>query len=188
MIPLLSLKNVSSFGQSVFDFIENLGKPSIAAINGFALGGGCELALACTLRIGAEHAKFGQPEVKLGLIPGYGGTQRLPRLIGKGLALQLILTGEIISATEAFRIGLINEVVPSQELITRCGIILQQIIANAPLAVKYAHLAVNIGMNMGQTEGFALERSLFSICAGTKDKHEGIAAFLDKRIPHFQGE
>src|SRR6185369_7905839 len=136
----------SRFGQEVLDLIENLGKPVIAAVNGFALGGGCETAMACTIRLAAEHAQFGQPEVKLGLIPGGGGTQRLPRLVGKGRALQLILSGEIISAQEAHRIGLANEVVPAAELNTRAEAILHQISANAPIAVTYALDAVNRGM------------------------------------------
>src|SRR5947208_10781907 len=137
-------------GQAVMDLIENLGKPVIAAVNGFALGGGCETAMACTLRLAAENAKFGQPEVKLGLIPGYGGTQRLPRLVGKGRALQLILSGEIISAQEAYRIGLVNEVVPATEVITRAEAILKQIFSNAPLAVKFSLEAVNKGMETSQ--------------------------------------
>src|SRR5271154_1401563 len=133
----------SSFGQAVLNLIENLGKPVIAAINGFALGGGCETAMACTIRIASETAKFGQPEVKLGVLPGGGGTQRLPRLVGKGRALQLILTGEIISAQEAYRIGLVNEVVPAADVIPRAKAILKQIFSNAPLAVRYSLEAVN---------------------------------------------
>src|SRR6266478_2479375 len=136
----------SRFGQGVLDLIENLGKPVIAAINGFALGGGCETAMACTIRIAVEHAKFGQPEVKLGLLPGGGGTQRLPRLVGKGRALQLILTGETISAQEAYRIGLVNEVVPAANLIARAETILKQISANAPIGVKFSIEAVNKGL------------------------------------------
>jgi enoyl-CoA hydratase/carnithine racemase len=177
----------SRFGQSVLDFIENLGKPVIAAINGFALGGGCETAMACTIRIAAEHAKFGQPEVKLGLLPGGGGTQRLPRLIGKGRALQLILTGETISAHEAYRIGLVNEVVPAADLIARAEAILKQIAANAPIAVKFSLEAANKGLETSQAEGFALEASYFGICAATEDKKEGTSAFLEKRAPQFHG-
>jgi enoyl-CoA hydratase len=177
----------SRFGQGVLDQIENLGKPVIAAINGFALGGGCETAMACTIRIAAEHAKFGQPEVKLGLLPGGGGTQRLPRLVGKGRALQLILTGETISAQEAYRIGLVNEVVPSANLIARAETILQQIAANAPIAVKFSLESANKGMNGSQAEGLALEASYFGICAATEDKKEGTSAFLEKRAPQFQG-
>src|SRR6266705_1207341 len=177
----------SRFGQGVLDLIENLGKPVIAAVNGFALGGGCETAMACTIRIAAETAKFGQPEVKLGVIPGGGGTQRLPRLIGRGRALQLILSGEIISAQEAYRIGLVNEVVPAADLITRAEAILKQTFANAPLAVKYSLEAVNKGLETSQTEGLSLEASLFGLCAGTEDKKEGTQAFLQKRAAQFQG-
>jgi enoyl-CoA hydratase/carnithine racemase len=135
----------SRFGQEVLDLIENLGKPVIAAINGFALGGGCETAMACTIRIAVDSAKFGQPEVTLGLVPGGGGTQRLPRLVGKGRALQLILTGEMISAQEAYRIGLVNEIVPAADLVTRAEAILKRIAANAPIAVKFALEAANKG-------------------------------------------
>jgi enoyl-CoA hydratase/carnithine racemase len=177
----------SRLGQGVLDIIENLGKPVIAAINGFALGGGCETAMACTIRIAAEHAKFGQPEVKLGLLPGGGGTQRLPRLVGKGRALQLILTGETISAQEAYRIGLVNEVVPAANLIARAETILKLISANAPIAIKFSLEAANKGMNSSQAEGFALEASYFGICAATEDKKEGTSAFLEKRAPQFHG-
>jgi len=177
----------SRLGQGVLDIIENLGKPVIAAINGFALGGGCETAMACTIRIAAEHAKFGQPEVKLGLLPGGGGTQRLPRLVGKGRALQLILTGETISAQEAYRIGLVNEVVPAANLIARAETILKLISANAPIAIKFSLEAANKGMNSSQAEGFALEASYFVICAATEDKKEGTSAFLEKRAPQFHG-
>ena len=178
----------SSYGQEVLNLIENLGKPVIAAINGFALGGGCETAMACTVRVAVENAKFGQPEVKLGVLPGGGGTQRLPRLVGKGRALQLILTGEMISAQEAYRIGLVNEVVPSADLITRAEAMLNQIFANAPVAVKYSLEAVNKGLEASQAEGLALEASLFGLCAGTDDKKEGTQAFLEKRKPQFQGK
>jgi enoyl-CoA hydratase len=174
-------------GQDVVGVIENLGKPVIAAVNGFALGGGCETAMACTIRLATESAKFGQPEVKLGIIPGYGGTQRLPRLVGKGLALQLILSGGMISAQEAFRIGLVNEVVPAPELITRAEAILKQINSNAPLAVKYSIEAVNKGLDTSQVEGMVIESSLFALCAATDDKREGTSAFLEKRNPRFQG-
>ena len=173
--------------QAVTELIENLGKPVIAAVNGFALGGGCELAMACTIRIAAETAKFGQPEVKLGIMPGAGGTQRLPRLVGKGRALQLILSGEIISAQEAYRIGLVNEVVPSANLISRAEAILNQINFNAPLGVKYSIDAVNKGLDGSVSEGLLIEASLFGICAGSEDKKEGTSAFLAKRAPNFQG-
>jgi enoyl-CoA hydratase len=171
----------------VLDLIENLGKPVIAAVNGFALGGGCETAMACTIRIAAEHARFGQPEVKLGIPPGAGGTQRLPRLVGKGRALQIILSGEMINAQEAYRIGLVNEVVPAAELIARCEAILKQILANAPLAVRFALEAVNKGMETSLAAGLLLEAAVFAICAGTEDKREGTAAFLEKRAANFQG-
>lgn len=177
----------SSFGQAVLNLVENLGKPVIAAINGFALGGGCETAMACTIRIASETAKFGQPEVKLGIPPGGGGTQRLPRLVGKGRALQLILTGEIISAQEAYRIGLVNEVVPSANVIPRAEAILKQIFSNAPIAVKYSLEAVNKGLETSQAEGFSLEASFFGLCSGTEDKKEGTSAFLEKRAAKFQG-
>ena len=177
----------SRFGQEVLDLIENLGKPVVAAVNGFALGGGCETTLACTIRIAVENARFGQPEVKLGLVPGGGGTQRLPRLIGKGRALQLILSGEMISAQEAYRIGLVNEIVPAANLITRAEAILKQIAANAPIAVKFALEAANKGMETSQSEGLLLEASYFGLCAATEDKKEGTTAFLEKRAPQFHG-
>lgn len=173
--------------QSVTELIENIGKPVIAAVNGFALGGGCELAMACTIRIAAESAKFGQPEVKLGIMPGAGGTQRLPRLVGKGRALQLILSGEVISAQEAYRIGLVNEVVPLSDLMSRSEAILNQILANAPLGVKFSIDAVNKGLDGSVSEGLLIEASLFGICAGSDDKKEGTSAFLAKRAPQFQG-
>jgi len=176
----------ASSGQAVLTLIETLGKPVVAAVNGFALGGGCETAMACTIRIAAKNAKFGQPEVALGIIPGGGGTQRLPRLVGKGRALQLILSGETIDADEAHRIGLVNEVVAPGDLITRAESVLKKIFANAPLAVRYALEAVNSGMETSQTEGLALEASLFGLCAGTDDKKEGTSAFLAKRAPQFQ--
>jgi enoyl-CoA hydratase/carnithine racemase len=175
------------FGQGVTNLIENLGKPVAAAVNGFALGGGCELAMACTFRIAAESAKFGQPEVKLGVMPGYGGSQRLPRLVGKGRATQIILSGEIIAAQEAHRIGLVNEVVPNANLIARAEEILNQIIANAPLAVRYSLEAVNKGLETSLAEGLFLEASLFALCVGTEDKTEGTSAFLAKRAPQFRG-
>jgi enoyl-CoA hydratase len=169
------------------DLIENLGKPVIAAVNGFALGGGCEAALACTIRLAVPTAKFGLPEVKLGIIPGYGGTQRLPRLVGKGVALQLILSGAMIDASEAYRIGLVNEVVPNGELIGRAEAILNQIAANAPLSVRYALESVNKGNETSLAEGLVLESSFVAICSSTEDKKEGTSAFLEKRAPQFQG-
>src|SRR5258707_837794 len=186
-VTAVGAEESSRFGQGVLNLIENLGKPVVAAVNGFALGGGCETAMACTIRLAAENAKFGQPEVKLGVIPGGGGTQRLPRLVGKGRALQLILSGEIISAQEAYRIGLVNEVVPAADLISRAEAILQEIFSNAPLAVKFSLEAVNKGLETSQAEGLALEASYFGLCAGTEDKKEGTQAFLQKRAPQFQG-
>jgi enoyl-CoA hydratase/carnithine racemase len=177
----------SRFGQEVLDLIENLGKPVIAAVNGFALGGGCETAMACTVRLAVDTARFGQPEVTLGLVPGGGGTQRLPRLVGKGRALQLILSGDMITAQEAFRIGLVNEIVPAAELIARAEAILKKIAANAPIAVRLALEAVNKGMETSQSEGLLLEASYFGLCAATEDKKEGTSAFLEKRVPHFNG-
>jgi enoyl-CoA hydratase len=174
-------------GQKLLSYIETLGKPVIAAINGFALGGGCETAMACTIRIAAENAKFGQPEVKLGIIPGYGGTQRLPRLIGKGRALQLILTGDLIDAHEGHRIGLVNEVVPMSDLISRCEAILRQICANAPIAISYSIDAVNKGVDTDLTSGLKLEAEYFALAASTEDKREGTSAFIQKRVPQFQG-
>jgi len=186
-VSAVQAEQSSRFGQKVLDLIENFGKPVVAAVNGFALGGGCETAMACTIRIAVETAKFGQPEVSLGLVPGGGGTQRLPRLVGKGRALQLILSGEMISAQEAHRIGLINEIVPAADLITRAEAILKRIASNAPIAVKYALDAVNKGLETSQSEGLALEASYFGLCAATEDKAEGTSAFLQKRAPQFKG-
>jgi enoyl-CoA hydratase len=186
-VTALEAENSSRFGQEVLNLIENLGKPVVAAINGFALGGGCETAMACTIRIAADNAKFGQPEVTLGLVPGGGGTQRLPRLVGKGRALQLILSGDIISAPEAYRIGLVNEIVPAAELIARAEAILKKIAANAPIAVKFGLDAVNRGLETSQAEGLLLEASYFGLCAATEDKKEGTSAFLEKREPQFHG-
>jgi enoyl-CoA hydratase/carnithine racemase len=177
----------SRFGQDVLDLIEDLGKPVVAAVNGFALGGGCETAMACTIRIAVDTAKFGQPEVTLGLVPGGGGTQRLPRLVGKGRALQLILSGEMISAQEAYRIGLINEIVAPADLITRAEAILKKIASNAPIAIKFALEAANKGLETSQGEGLLLEASYFGLCAATEDKKEGTSAFLEKRAPRFHG-
>ena len=177
----------SRFGQGVLDLVENLGKPVIAAVNGFALGGGCETAMACTIRIAVDTAKFGQPEVTLGLVPGGGGTQRLPRLVGKGRALHLILSGEMITAQEAYRIGLVNELVPAADLIRRAEAILKKIASNAPIAVKFALEATNKGLETSQSEGSLLEASYFGLCAATEDKKEGTTAFLEKRAPQFHG-
>jgi enoyl-CoA hydratase len=184
----VSGKEYTHRGQSVLNLIENLGKPVIACINGFALGGGCEIAMACTMRLASENAKLGQPEVKLGIIPGYGGTQRLPRLVGKGLAMQMVLSGEMITAQEAHRIGLVNEVVAAAELIPRAEALAQKIISNAPLAVQYAMEAVNKGMEMTLAEGLFLEATLFAVSCATEDKKEGTTAFLEKRQAQFKGK
>ena len=174
-------------GQAVLRRLETCGKPVIAAVNGFALGGGCELAMACHLRIASENAKFGQPELKLGIAPGYGGTQRLPRLVGKCVALQLILTGETIDAPEAHRIGLVNKVVPSAELLAAAEQLLRAILAMGPLAVRLALEAVDQGLEMSLDEGLLLEANHFGLLAATRDMKEGLGAFLEKRAPKFEG-
>jgi len=181
----VSGKEYTHRGQSVLNLIENLGKPVIACINGFALGGGCEIAMACTMRLASDNAKLGQPEVKLGIIPGYGGTQRLSRLIGKGLAMQMVLAGEMITAQEAHRIGLVNEVTAPADLIPRAEAIAAKIIANAPLAVQFAMEAVNKGIEMTLAEGLFLEAVLFSVACSSEDKKEGTTAFLEKRSPKW---
>src|SRR5664279_1914800 len=181
----VSAKAYTHKGQAIIDSIENLGKPTIACLNGFALGGGCELAMACTMRLASDNAKLGQPEVKLGLIPGYGGT---PRLVGKGVAMHLVLAGEMISAQEALRIGLVNEVVPAAELLPRAEAIAAKIIANAPLAIQYAMEAVNHGLDMTLADGLFLEATLFGVCCSTEDKNEGTRAFLEKRAAEFKGK
>jgi enoyl-CoA hydratase/carnithine racemase len=175
-------------GQRLTTLIENLGKPVVAAVNGFALGGGCELAMACTIRLAVETAKFGQPEVTIGIIPGYGGTQRLPRLVGKGRALQLILSADMIDAQEAYRIGLVNEIVAKDNLIPRAEAILNKINANAPTAVKLAIEAANRGLDVSLAEGLNIEASLFTQCFATEDRKEGVAAFREKRKPNFKGQ
>ena len=186
-LDALAAEASTASGQAVTSLIESLGKPVIAAVNGYALGGGCELAMACTLRIASPHAKFGQPEVKLGVIPGYGGTQRLPRLVGKGRALQMILTGEVIDAQEALRIGLVNEVVPAESLLARAQAIADAIAVNAPIATRLAMEAVHRGAETSLPEGLALERTLFAICSSSEDKVEGTSAFLAKRKAVFHG-
>ncbi len=181
-------RETSARGQRVLDRIENLGKPVIAALNGYALGGGCELAMACALRIASENARLGQPEVKLGIIPGYGGTQRLARLIGRGRALELILTGDPVNAQEAYRLGLVNAVVPLADLIPSCEALARKIAANAPLAIKFALEAVQHGLQMTLEEGQFLEANLFSLCCTTEDMKEGTRAFLEKRPAQFKGK
>jgi len=181
-------KEFSLFGQGVLHLLETMGKPSLCAINGFALGGGCELALACSIRIASKSARLGQPEVKLGILPGYGGSQRLARLCGKGVAHELCLTGEMISAEEAMRIGLVNHIHEPAELLPAAQAMAQKIMANAPLAVKYAMEAIERGVEMPQEEGLFLEATLFGLACATEDMREGTKAFLDKRKPEFRGK
>ena len=181
-------RDLALFGQGVFAKFETLGKPSIAAINGFALGGGCELALACTIRLASRAARFGQPEVTLGLIPGYGGSQRLARLCGKGVAHELCLAGQTISAEEALRVGLVNHVYEPGELLVAAEALANKIAANAPLAVRYAMEAIERGAEMPQQEGMFLEAALFGLSAGTEDFREGTRAFLEKRPAVFRGK
>jgi enoyl-CoA hydratase len=180
-------RDLALHGQAIFRSIETCGKPVIACINGFALGGGCELALACTLRLASENAKLGQPEVKLGLIPGYGGTQRLARLVGKGIAMQMILTAEMISASEALRIGLVNEVLPADQLLARGEAIARTIAGMAPLAVRYSMEAIDRGYDLPMEEALFIEAALFGLTCNTADKAEGTAAFLAKRPPVWKG-
>ena len=175
-------------GQRVFDAIETLGKPVIAAVNGFALGGGCELAMACTLRLAADTARFGQPEVNLGLIPGYGGSQRLPRLVGRGRALELLLTGDMISAARAYEIGLVNRVVPAAELMAEARRLAAVLAGKAPVAVRYILEAVHHGAEMPLAEAQHLEATLFGLVASTDDMREGTRAFLEKRSAVWKGE
>jgi enoyl-CoA hydratase len=175
-------------GQQTFRLLETMTKPSVAAVNGYALGGGLELAMACTVRFAAEGAKMGQPEVKIGMVPGYGGTQRLPRLVGRGRALELLLSGEQISAFEAHRIGLVNEVVPSHELLQHSRAWLSKVLANAPFALGLVMEAVDTGLNIGLQEGLRFESAAFGVAAATEDRHEGTLAFIEKRSPVFVGK
>jgi enoyl-CoA hydratase len=182
-----SAEALAKRGQSVFSRFETSPKPTIAAVNGFALGGGCELAMACHVRIASEQAKFGQPEVKLGLIPGYGGTQRLPRLVGRGRALQLLLTGEMVDAHEALRIGLVNRVVTADELLAAANAMMRAMLSNAPLALAACVNAVNDGADASLDAALLLEASSFGELGATEDKREGTRAFLEKRAPKFTG-
>jgi enoyl-CoA hydratase len=175
-------------GQRLFAAIETMGKPVIAAVNGYALGGGCELAMACTLRLASESARFGQPEINLGLLPGYGGTQRLPRLVGKGAALDLLLTGRQIGAAEALVLGLVNRVVPAASLAAEAKKLAAELAAKAPIAVQYIIEAVQRGLEQPLDTAQFLEATLFGLVASTKDMREGTAAFLAKRKPEFKGE
>lgn len=183
----VSLRVLGLAGQRVFDLVETLGKPVIAAINGFALGGGCELAMACTIRLASENAKLGQPEINLGLIPGYGGTQRLSRLVGRGRALDMLLTGAPINAQEAYRIGLVNRVVPAGELMAAATALATQLAGQAPIAVQYILEAVHRGQDLPLADGQAFEATLFGLVAATDDMREGTRAFLEKRKPVFTG-
>ncbi len=187
-VSALEGERLAARGQRIFGLIENCGKPVIACINGFALGGGCELTLACTLRIASQTARIGQPEVEIGVIPGYGGTQRLPRLIGKGAALKMILTGEPINADEALRLGLVDEVVPPEQLLVRGEQIAQTIAGMAPLAVRDSIRAVNSGYDLPLASGLELEASLFGLSCSTGDKEEGVRAFLEKRAAVWSGK
>lgn len=180
-------RELARAGQGLFDLVERLGKPVIAAVNGFALGGGCELAMACTIRIASESARFGQPEINLGLIPGYGGTQRLPRLVGTGRALEMMLTGAPIGAAEAHRIGLVNRVVPAGELMATARALAAQLAAQPSVAVRYILEAVRHGMDGSQAEGLAHEATFFGLVATTEDMREGTRAFLEKRKAAFKG-
>jgi len=175
-------------GQHVFDLIENMGKPVIAAINGFCLGGGCELAMACTLRIAADSARIGQPEINLGIIPGYAGSQRLARLVGKGIALDLLLTGRQVKADEALAIGLVNKVVPAAELMPAAKAWAAELASKAPIAVQYIIEAVNRGLDASFDKAQHLEATLFGLVASTADMREGTRAFLEKRKAQFKGE
>jgi len=174
-------------GQAVFQRIESLPKPVIAAVNGFALGGGCELAMACHIRIASENARFGLPEVSLGIIPGYGGTQRLPRLVGKGVALDLILSGEMAPAADALRMGLVSRVVPQADLKATAEKLAKTILSRGPLALRSALAAVNEGFEMPQEQGLQYEAALFGLLAATEDMQEGMGAFLEKRAAQFKG-
>ena len=181
------LKEYAARGQAVFDLIENMGKPVLAAVNGYALGGGCELAMACTLRLAADTARFGQPEIDLGAIPGFGGTQRLTRLVGKGVALELLLTGRQITADEALRIGLVNRVVPAAELMGESRQVAQSLAAKAPVAVQYILELVHRGSAASLDQGQSMEAALFGLIGSTEDMREGTTAFLEKRQARFTG-
>jgi enoyl-CoA hydratase len=186
-VSALEGKRLARRGQEIFRQFEISPKPTIAAVNGFALGGGCELAMSCQIRIASEAAKFGQPEVKLGLVPGYGGTQRLPRLVGRGRALQLLLTGEMIDAAEAHRIGLVNRVVSGDQLISTATALIQQMLTNAPLAVAACIDMVDRGLEMPLDDALSLEATQFGVLIATDDTAEGTRAFLEKRAPRFRG-
>jgi enoyl-CoA hydratase len=184
----LTARNFAFLGQELMNTIEGLGKPVIAAVNGFALGGGCELAIACDMRLASDNAKFGQPEVNLGVIPGFAGTQRLPRIIGKGHASELIFTGDMIDAAEAYRIGLVNRVVSQDQLLPACRAIAARIISRGPVAVRLSKEAITNGMEMDLARACAYEADQFALCFASPDQKEGMEAFLEKRTPRFQGK
>ncbi|MGO9010755.1 MAG: enoyl-CoA hydratase-related protein [Bryobacteraceae bacterium] len=187
-LSAVEMRQYALDGQRVFRRLETAGKPSVAAVNGFALGGGLELAMAATVRVASENARLGQPEVKLGLIPGFGGTQRLPRLVGRGRALWMLASGEPIDAAEAWRIGLVNAVVPQAQLLDAARAWLEKVLKNGPLAVRLAMEAVDMGLNGGVEEGLQLEAALFGASAASEDRREGTRAFLEKRSPAFTGK
>ena len=187
-LEVLDGRDFTMFGQRLMDYVENMRQPVIAAVNGFALGGGCELAMACDIRIASEKAKFGQPEVNLGIIPGFGGTQRLPRLIGKGMAKYLIMTGEHISAQEALRIGLVQKVVVPEELMNEAKRVADLILSKAPVAIRMAKCAINTAEDTDMRSGIAYEAEAYTTCFQAKDRVEGMSAFLEKRTAAFQGK
>lgn len=180
-------RNWGRLGQEIFGKIENLPQPVIAAVNGFALGGGCELAMACDIRIASEKAKFGQPEVSLGITPGFAGTQRLPRLVGKAIAKELLFTGDMIDAATALRIGLVNKVVAAEDLLESVKVLAEKIILKAPQAVQLCKAAVNNGINMDTASAYAYEAEVFGLCFATWDQKEGMSAFIERRVPKFTG-
>jgi Enoyl-CoA hydratase/carnithine racemase len=190
MLPLSPAEGrfFSDVGERVMRQIELLEKPVIAAINGFALGGGCELAMACDIRLAAENAVFAQPEVGLGVIPGFGGTQRLPRLIGEGRAKELTFTADVVNAPEAYRIGLVNHIYPLDQLMDEAKKIAKKMAAKAPLAVGYAKFAINKGLQVDIDTAMSIESDMFGMCCATEDKFEGMGAFVDKRKPQFKGK
>jgi enoyl-CoA hydratase len=187
-LSVVEAREFARRGQQVFRLLETMGKPSVAAVNGYALGGGLELAMACTVRFAAENARLGQPEVKLGIVPGYGGTQRLPLLVGRGRALEMLLAGDPVTAAEAHRIGLVNAVVPQAGLLDYCRAWLGKVLANAPLAVGLVMEAVDVGLDSGLDAGLRFEAAAFGASAGTEDGREGTRAFLEKRKPAFAGK
>jgi len=188
MLSPAEARELALKGQAVFRALETMGKPTVAAVNGFALGGGLELAMSCGIRVASPNAKFGQPEVKLGLVPGYGGTQRLPRLVGRGRAVEMLISGETVDAAEAFRIGLVNYITPADQLLPFSRAWLQKVLANGPCAVALALEAVDVGLDCGLEEGLRFEAAAFGLAAATEDRREGTQAFLERRKPAFAGK